>query len=74
MSNSAKFLSVSEKKQLSRRRFVAYLSGLGLSSTLLPGILWAGLREDKVIKITKEVLQNAERLAGFEFTDTERDL
>ena len=74
MSNSVKFLSASEKKQLSRRRFVAYLSGLGLSPALLPGILWAELQEDKVIKITKEVLQDAERLAGFEFTDTERDL
>jgi Asp-tRNA(Asn)/Glu-tRNA(Gln) amidotransferase A subunit family amidase len=74
MSNSVKSLSVSEKKQLSRRRFVAYLSGLGLSPTLLPGILWAESQEDKVMKITKEMLQDAERLAGFEFTDTERDL
>ncbi len=73
MSNSVK-LSVSEKKLPSRRRFVAYLSGLGLSPTLLSGILWAQLQEDKVMKITKEMLQDAERLAGFEFTDTERDL
>lgn len=73
MSNSVKFLSASEIKQLSRRRFVAYLSGLGLSPTLLSGNLWAELQEDKVMKITKEMLQEAERLAGFEFTDTERD-
>jgi Asp-tRNA(Asn)/Glu-tRNA(Gln) amidotransferase A subunit family amidase len=45
-----------------------------LASTALPGILWAKVADDKVEEITKEMLQEAERLAGLEFTDDERDL
>ncbi len=59
---------------LSRRRFTAYLSGLGLTSTLLTRTLWAQLQEEKATKITKEMLREAERLAGLDFTDQERDL
>ncbi len=61
-------------RQLSRRTFTACLSGLGLSSTLLPETLWAQVQEKQAPKITKEMLQQAEQLAGLEFTDQERDL
>ncbi|MFQ5641394.1 MAG: amidase [bacterium] len=64
----------SEQKGLNRRQFLAYFSSLGLSSTLLPGALWARLQEDKKQKITKELLHDAEQLAGLEFTDSEREL
>ncbi|MFZ2146858.1 MAG: amidase family protein [Sedimentisphaerales bacterium] len=62
------------KTQLARRSFLAYFSGLGLSATVLPGVLWAKMQDDKVTKITKEMLQDAEQIAGLEFTDQERDL
>ena len=63
-----------KKMQLSRRGFLAYFSGLGLSATVLPGVLWAKMQDDEVAKITKEMLQDAEQIAGLEFTDQEREL
>jgi len=63
-----------EKMQLARRSFLAYFSGLGLSATVLPGVLWAKMQDDEVTKVTKEILQHAEKTAGLEFTDQEREL
>ena len=63
-----------KKTQLARRSFLAYFSSLGLSATVLPGVLWAKMQDDEVAKITKEILQDAEQIAGLEFTDQERDL
>jgi Asp-tRNA(Asn)/Glu-tRNA(Gln) amidotransferase A subunit family amidase len=75
MANSTKSSpSPKTNNSLPRRRFLAYFSGLGLSSTLLPGILWAKIEQEKNKKITKEMLADAERLAGLEFTEPERDL
>jgi Asp-tRNA(Asn)/Glu-tRNA(Gln) amidotransferase A subunit family amidase len=45
-----------------------------MCSTLLPGIIWAKIQEKKVRKITKATIQEAEKLAGLEFTDSEREL
>ncbi len=64
----------SNKTQLARRSFLAYFSGLGLSATVLPGVLWAKMQDDDLTNITKEMLQDAEQIAGLEFTDQERDL
>lgn len=66
--------SNSNRQSINRRRFLAYFSGLGLTSTLLPGILWAKFQEAKDLKLTKEMLREAEHLAGLEFTDEEREL
>ncbi len=62
------------KTQLTRRSFLAYFSGLGLSATVLPGVLWAKMQDDEVTKVTKEMLKDAEQIAGLEFTDQEREL
>lgn len=59
---------------LTRRRFLSYFSKAGLSATLLPGILWARLQEEKELRITREMLSQAEDLAGLDFTEEERDL
>jgi len=53
---------------------MAYTSGIGLTSPVLSGALWAKVVDDKVPQVTKEMLQEAERLAGLEFTDDEREL
>ncbi len=47
---------------------------MGLSSTLLPGVSWAKLQEQKPQKITKEMLRDAEEIAGLHFTDAQRDM
>ena len=64
----------SETGQLSRRCFLVYFSGIGMAFTLLPGVLWAKIQEGKLKKITKAILQEAEKMAGLEFTDSEREL
>ena len=63
----------------SRRRFVAYFSSLGLSSSLLPGVLWEKLhaqeggRADATPKrITDEMLVAALAVAELELTAAER--
>ena len=61
-------------RDLTRRRFVAYFSGLGLTSTLLPGVLWTRVHQEEEPRITKDMLDEAEQIAGLEFSDEERDL
>src|SRR4051812_17156883 len=55
-----------------RRAFMAYFGALGLSSTLLPGVLWAQANQQQGTPITKEMIAAAEQIAGLEFTDDER--
>jgi len=56
-----------------RRRFLQFFASLGLSSTLLPGVLWAHANENRPHTITKEVLRSAVEVAGLTFTDPELD-
>jgi Asp-tRNA(Asn)/Glu-tRNA(Gln) amidotransferase A subunit family amidase len=56
----------------SRRGFIAYFAGAGLSSTLLPGVLWAQVQEAKAERITDAMLKHALAIAGLEFTDGQR--
>jgi Asp-tRNA(Asn)/Glu-tRNA(Gln) amidotransferase A subunit family amidase len=65
---------MSTAAQLNRRRFLAYFSGLGLSSTLLPGALWSMVQDQEEPRITKEMLADAEAIAGLEFTDEENEM
>jgi Asp-tRNA(Asn)/Glu-tRNA(Gln) amidotransferase A subunit family amidase len=57
-----------------RRDFLTYFSILGLGSTLLPGVLWAKLQDEEEPRITAELLDEAEQIAGLEFTEEEREL
>ena len=54
-----------------RRDFLSYFSGVGLSGTLLPGVLWARLQEGG--EISTATLAAAEKVAGLEFSDEERE-
>jgi Asp-tRNA(Asn)/Glu-tRNA(Gln) amidotransferase A subunit family amidase len=51
-----------------RRRFLAYFSAIGLSSTLLPGALWAQAQEAAAPQFTLEMLQHSLALAGLTFS------
>ena len=55
---------------LDRRSFVAYFSSIGLTSTLLPGVLWAQAQQAPTI--TKEMIASAEEISGLHFSDEER--
>jgi len=57
---------------LERRDFLGYLSAVGLGGTLFPGALWAQAQEAE--EITLETVAAAEKLAGLEFTDEEREM
>jgi Asp-tRNA(Asn)/Glu-tRNA(Gln) amidotransferase A subunit family amidase len=56
----------------SRRRFLAYFAAAGLSSTLLPGVLWARVQEEKAARVTDAMLKDALAVAGLDFTDEQR--
>jgi Asp-tRNA(Asn)/Glu-tRNA(Gln) amidotransferase A subunit family amidase len=56
----------------SRRGFIAYFTSIGLSATLLPGVLWAQRQEAKAERITDAMLKDALAVAGLEFTDEQR--
>jgi Asp-tRNA(Asn)/Glu-tRNA(Gln) amidotransferase A subunit family amidase len=56
-----------------RRSFLAYFSGLGLASTLFPGVLWGTLQERQSTTVTKEMLRTAAATAGLVFTDQQLD-
>ncbi len=54
-----------------RRRFMAYFSGLGLTGTAFPQLLWA--QTERQTELTTATVAAAERLAGLEFTEQERE-
>ncbi len=62
------------KTQIYRRDFMACMTAMGLSTSLLPKVLWAKIQENKTVDITKEMLIDAEKLASLQFTDVQRDL
>ncbi|HLW53343.1 MAG TPA: amidase [Candidatus Angelobacter sp.] len=57
---------------LDRRTFLSVCSGLGLTSTLLPGVLW-GLAEEKG-KITRDMIDNAATIADVPISDEYKDM
>ena len=56
----------------SRRQFIGYFSSIGLSSTLLPGVLWAGMQAEHATTVTPEMLKQALEVAGLDFDEEQR--
>ncbi len=54
-----------------RRRFLVGCASLGLSTTLLPGVLWAKLQQAGDDRVTAAMLRDAAAIAGLSFTDEE---
>jgi len=63
---------MSSLSKINRRAFMGYFSGVGLSATLLPGVLWSRIAQGDLKEITVDVLAEAEQLTGLEFTEEER--
>lgn len=59
---------------LDRRRFLSACSGLGLTGTLFPGVLWAQAQAQKVPKITKEMIDNAAAIADVPIADEYKEM
>jgi Asp-tRNA(Asn)/Glu-tRNA(Gln) amidotransferase A subunit family amidase len=56
---------------LDRREFMATCAASGLATTLLPGVLWALAQEQQ--RVTRDMIERAEKIAGLDFTDAQRD-
>jgi Asp-tRNA(Asn)/Glu-tRNA(Gln) amidotransferase A subunit family amidase len=54
-----------------RRRFMAHFAGIGLGTTLVPGVLWARMQDAGEKKITLPMVTDAMKLSGLELTETE---
>ncbi len=59
---------------LDRRRFVSICSGLGLTGTLFPGVLWAQAQAQGAVKITKEMIDNAAAIADVPIPEEDREM
>jgi Asp-tRNA(Asn)/Glu-tRNA(Gln) amidotransferase A subunit family amidase len=57
---------------LDRRSFMGYFAGVGLTSTLFPGVLWAKIAAGA--DITVDTIASAEEVAGVSFDQAEREL
>jgi hypothetical protein len=58
---------------VSRRQLLEYFGSIGLSSTLLPGVLWAQAQQQQTTKLTRDMLKGAAAVAGMSFTDEQLD-
>src|SRR5476649_931394 len=55
-----------------RRRFMAHFAGIGLGTTLAPGIVWARMQDAGTQTITLPMITEALKLSGIELTEAER--
>jgi Asp-tRNA(Asn)/Glu-tRNA(Gln) amidotransferase A subunit family amidase len=55
-----------------RRRFMTHFAGVGLGSTLVPGVLWARMQDQASSRITLAMVNDALALAGVDATEAER--
>ncbi|MDT8367703.1 MAG: amidase [Longimicrobiales bacterium] len=55
-----------------RRAFLSWCTAAGLGGTLFPGALWARAQEAQ--EITRAMVADAEKIAGIEFSDEEREM
>src|SRR3954471_20401329 len=56
-----------------RRGFLTYFASVGLSSTLLPGVLWARVLQENAERITSAMLKDALAVSGLDFSDEQRE-
>ena len=54
-----------------RRRFITHFAGIGLWTTLAPGILWARMQDAGAKTITLGMVTDAMKLSGLDFTEAE---
>lgn len=62
------------KSQVDRRAFFTAFTGTAAAGTLLPEVLWARWQEEPESPITAVMIAGAEKIAGLELTDDEREM
>ena len=63
---------MTETSGLNRRTFMGYFAGLGLTTSLFPGVLWAKVAAGE--EITLASIAAAEEIAGVQFDPAEREM
>ena len=51
---------------------MAHFAGLGLSATLLPGVLWGRMQQTGAQRVTADMITDALTISGLDFTEEER--
>src|SRR5687767_5026936 len=54
-----------------RRRFMAHFAGIGLGSTLVPGVIWARMQDQGTQRVTPAMVKEALRLQGVTVEDAD---
>ena len=54
-----------------RRRFMAHFAGIGLGSTLVPGVVWARMQDQGTQRVTAAMVKEALRLQGVDVPDAD---
>jgi len=54
-----------------RRRFMAHFAGVGLGSTLVPGIVWTRMQDQGTQRVTAAMVKEALRLQGVDIPDAD---
>jgi len=55
-----------------RRRFMAHFAGIGLGSTLVPGIVWARMQDQGTQRVTLAMVTEALKLQGIDLPEADR--
>ena len=55
-----------------RRRFMATFAGVGLGTTLVPGVLWARVQDSGTQKITLAMVNDALKISGVDVSEDEK--
>jgi Asp-tRNA(Asn)/Glu-tRNA(Gln) amidotransferase A subunit family amidase len=55
-----------------RRRFMAHFAGIGLGTTLVPGVLWARMQDAGASQVTLAMVTDALKLSGIELSEEDR--
>ena len=55
-----------------RRRFMAHFAGVGLGTTLVPGVLWARMQDAGASQVTLEMVTDALKLSGIDLSEEDR--
>jgi Asp-tRNA(Asn)/Glu-tRNA(Gln) amidotransferase A subunit family amidase len=58
--------------EMRRRRFMVHFAGIGLGSTLVPGIIWARMQDARTDLITLPMVTEALKLSGIELSEADR--
>jgi Asp-tRNA(Asn)/Glu-tRNA(Gln) amidotransferase A subunit family amidase len=64
-------MSETPKLAETRRRFMTHFAGIGLGSTLVPGVVWARMQDQGTQRVTAAMVKDALRLQGVDVADAD---